>query len=102
MGHPGHGSSAGNDARGLSPMAAFLANRHGDRLAVTGNCFEVWCNRLWSLTLAVARLILSFQPSELVKLVLALYIADWLARKGNQVGTFLYGLAPFVILVGIV
>ena len=44
----------------------------------------------------------SFQPSELVKLVLALYIADWLARKGNQVGTFLYGLAPFVILVGIV
>lgn len=45
---------------------------------------------------------LTFQPSELTKLVLALYIADWLARKGNQVGTFLYGLAPFVILVGIV
>ncbi|GCE14404.1 cell division protein FtsW [Tengunoibacter tsumagoiensis] len=44
--------------------------------------------------------VLSFQPSELIKLVLALYIADWLARKGNQVGTFLYGLAPFVILVG--
>lgn len=43
-----------------------------------------------------------FQPSELTKLVLALYIADWLARKGNQVGSFLYGLAPFVILVGIV
>ena len=43
-----------------------------------------------------------FQPSELAKLVLALYIADWLARKGNQVGTFLYGLAPFVILVGVV
>ncbi|MBO0778924.1 MAG: putative lipid II flippase FtsW [Ktedonobacteraceae bacterium] len=44
----------------------------------------------------------SIQPSEIAKLVLALYIADWLARKGNQVGTFLYGLAPFVILVGIV
>src|SRR5205807_2568854 len=44
----------------------------------------------------------SFQPSELAKLVLALYIADWLARKGNQVGSFLYGLAPFIILVGIV
>lgn len=44
----------------------------------------------------------SFQPSELTKLALALYIADWLARKGNQVGTFLYGLAPFVILVGII
>lgn len=44
----------------------------------------------------------SFQPSELIKLVLALYIADWLARKGNQVSTFLYGLAPFVILLGLV
>ncbi|GAC1377887.1 MAG: hypothetical protein NVS4B7_02420 [Ktedonobacteraceae bacterium] len=44
----------------------------------------------------------AFQPSELTKLVLALYIADWLARKGNKVSTFLYGLAPFVILVGIV
>ncbi|HYK84268.1 MAG TPA: putative lipid II flippase FtsW [Ktedonobacteraceae bacterium] len=44
----------------------------------------------------------SFQPSELTKLLLALYIADWLARKGNKVSTFLYGLAPFVILVGIV
>ncbi|GER87280.1 hypothetical protein KDW_14420 [Dictyobacter vulcani] len=44
----------------------------------------------------------SFQPSELIKLVLALYIADWLARKGKQVGTFLYGLTPFVLLVGLV
>ncbi len=44
----------------------------------------------------------SFQPSELTKLLLALYIADWLARKGNKVSTFLYGLTPFVILVGIV
>lgn len=44
----------------------------------------------------------TFQPSEVTKLVLALYIADWLARKGNQVGTFLYGLTPFVILVGLV
>lgn len=42
----------------------------------------------------------SFQPSELIKLVLAFYVADWLARKGNQVSTFLYGLSPFVILVG--
>ncbi len=45
---------------------------------------------------------LSFQPSELTKLALALYIADWLARKGKQVATFLYGLAPFAILVGLI
>lgn len=44
----------------------------------------------------------SFQPSEVAKLVLAMYIADWLARKGKQVGTFLYGLAPFVILIGVI
>jgi len=44
----------------------------------------------------------SFQPSELVKLALALYIADWLARKGNHVSTFWYGLAPFVIMVGLI
>ncbi len=44
----------------------------------------------------------SFEPSELTKLVLALYIADWLARKGDQVGTFLYGLVPFIIFVGVV
>ena len=44
----------------------------------------------------------SFQPSEVVKLALALYIADWLARKGNQVSTFWYGLAPFVIMVGLI
>ncbi len=44
----------------------------------------------------------SFQPSELTKLVLALYVADWLARKGKQVETFLYGLAPFVLLVGLI
>ena len=44
----------------------------------------------------------SFQPSEFAKLVLALYIADWLARKGNHVSTFWYGLAPFVILVGLI
>ncbi len=44
----------------------------------------------------------SFQPSELIKLVLALYIADWLARKGSRVSTFLYGLVPFVLLVGII
>jgi cell division protein FtsW len=44
----------------------------------------------------------SFQPSELTKLALALYIADWLARKGRQVGSFIYGMAPFVILVGMI
>ncbi len=44
----------------------------------------------------------SFQPSELTKLVLALYVADWLARKGDAVRTVLNGLLPFAALTGVV
>jgi cell division protein FtsW len=44
----------------------------------------------------------SFQPSELTKLVLALYVADWLARKGDAVRTLLNGLLPFAALTGVV
>lgn len=46
------------------------------------------------------RLGISFQPSELAKLALAIYMADWLVRKGSEVRSALYGLAPFVVLVG--
>jgi cell division protein FtsW len=44
----------------------------------------------------------SFQPSELAKLAFILYIADWLSRKGRQVGSFTYGLVPFALLTGLV
>ena len=44
----------------------------------------------------------TFQPSELAKLAYTLYIADWLSRKGKQIGTFIYGLVPFAILTGVV
>lgn len=44
----------------------------------------------------------SFQPSELTKLVLALYVADWLTRKGDAVRTVLNGLLPFAALTGVV
>ncbi len=44
----------------------------------------------------------TFQPSELAKLTFTLYIADWLWRKGEQVGSFIYGLLPFAILTGFV
>ncbi len=46
--------------------------------------------------------ILSFQPSELAKLALALYIADWLARKGDNVRTLRSGLLPFAMVTGAV
>jgi cell division protein FtsW len=44
----------------------------------------------------------SFQPSELTKLALALYVADWLARKGDAVRTVRNGLLPFAALTGVV
>jgi cell division protein FtsW len=42
------------------------------------------------------------QPSEIAKLAMTLYLADWLARRGPVVGQFLKGLLPFAIIVGII
>src|SRR5581483_8610462 len=44
----------------------------------------------------------SLQPSELAKLAFAVYTADWLVRKGDEVRTWLYGLLPFAALTGTV
>ncbi len=41
------------------------------------------------------------QPSEIAKLAMTLYLADWLARRGPIVKEFLKGLLPFAITVGI-
>lgn len=46
--------------------------------------------------------IFSFQPSELTKLALAIYIADWLVRKGDDVKSFRNGLIPFALVTGVV
>lgn len=46
---------------------------------------------------------MSFQPSELVKLTFMLYLAGWLAKKGESgVRDFYYGFLPFLFLLGIV
>ena len=44
----------------------------------------------------------SIQPSELSKLAIILYIADWLSSKGEQIRKVSYGLIPFAILIGII
>ena len=41
------------------------------------------------------------QPSEIAKLAMTLYLADWLARRGPIVSEFLQGLLPFAIIVGV-
>ncbi len=43
---------------------------------------------------------LSFQPSEVAKVVLVIYLADWLGQKGHKIRNFKYGLIPFAIFLG--
>lgn len=42
------------------------------------------------------------QPSEFAKLAMVIYIAAWLAAKGDQVRQFSLGVLPFVMMVGLV
>ena len=44
----------------------------------------------------------SFQPSELTKFALVIYIAGWLVRMGDEVRTFRSGLLPFAAITGII
>ena len=45
---------------------------------------------------------LQIQPSEIAKLAITLYLADWLGRRGQIVADFFKGLLPFAIIVAIV
>ncbi|MDE3077297.1 MAG: putative lipid II flippase FtsW [Chloroflexota bacterium] len=42
------------------------------------------------------------QPSELAKVVIVLYMADWLAHKGQRVREFGYGLVPFAVVLSLI
>ncbi len=44
----------------------------------------------------------SVQPSELAKLAMIIYFADWLSRRGSKVGNVTYGLIPFSVMLGLV
>ncbi len=44
----------------------------------------------------------SVQPSEVAKLAVVIYIADWLASKGQRIRHVTYGLVPFAILIGFI
>lgn len=46
---------------------------------------------------------LLFQPSEVVKLSLLLYLATWLSVKGaKHVQNFAYGFLPFTVMIGVI
>ncbi|MDH7485471.1 MAG: putative peptidoglycan glycosyltransferase FtsW [Anaerolineae bacterium] len=42
------------------------------------------------------------QPSEMAKLALVIYVATWLASKGERLQEVNYGLVPFACLLGLV
>jgi len=42
----------------------------------------------------------SVQPSELAKPAIIIYIAAWLASKGDKIRDLTYGLIPFMVLLG--
>lgn len=42
---------------------------------------------------------LSFQPSEMLKLSLIIYLAAWLESRGEKIKDFFEGLAPFLFIV---
>lgn len=44
----------------------------------------------------------SYQPSELAKLALILYISHWLSSKGDRIKDITYGLLPFAFITGFV
>jgi len=44
----------------------------------------------------------SFQPSEVAKLAVIVYVSDWLTSKGDKIRHVTYGLIPFAILIGLV
>lgn len=44
----------------------------------------------------------SVQPSELAKLAVIIYLAVWLASKGDRIRAVGYGLLPFGVIVGVI
>ena len=44
----------------------------------------------------------SLQPGEAAELAMVVYMAAWLSSRRTRVRSFLYGLIPFAVLVGIV
>lgn len=91
----------------------------GFMLAVDFRTWRQWSVLLMAGTLALLLVTLAFgvnryggerwlmaggsvQPSELVKLTVIVYIADWLSSKRDQIRDVTLGLVPFAILMGVV
>ncbi|HEX6140419.1 MAG TPA: putative lipid II flippase FtsW [Candidatus Limnocylindria bacterium] len=56
---------------------------------------EVYGSRRWISVPGIG----GFQPAELAKLAVCLYLAHWLDRRGKEARSFFNGLVPFGLLV---
>ena len=45
---------------------------------------------------------LTFQPSEMMKIILVLFFAMLIVRNGHRMNTFLYGIVPFILMLGVI
>ena len=108
-----------NAAYYLLRQIAFLALGVTLMFVLARSDYRSW--RRWSVWLMVGALVLliivllsgkelygaqrtllggSVQPSEIAKLIVVLYIADWLASKGERLHDVSYGLVPFGFIIG--
>jgi len=98
-------------AAGLGVVALFvLARIDYHRLAVINDLLLVGSFVLTAITILplgigdgrwLALGPFTFQPTELLKFSLILYLATSLARKGERVRSFLQGVAPFIIVLAV-
>jgi cell division protein FtsW len=109
----------GNAAHYLMRQVVFLAIGVALMFLLARSDYMSW--RRWSVLLMGGALILlvivllfgserygaqrtlldgSVQPSEIIKLITVLYMADWLASKGDRLHDWGYGLVPFAVIVG--
>ena len=44
----------------------------------------------------------TFQPSEIAKMAVVLYFSDSISRKKEKMRTFRYGIAPYLVIMGII
>ena len=111
----------GNSAYYLMRQVIFLAIGVVVMLLLARSDYMSW--RRWSVLLMGGALVLlvivlvfgserygaqrtlmqgSVQPSEIIKLITVLYIADWLASKGDRLHDWGYGLVPFAVIIGVI
>ena len=45
--------------------------------------------------------VLTFQPSEIAKLAIIVYFADSISKKKNLMGTFRYGIRPYILILAV-